>query len=90
MTFIGKHKEQPLFQAWLKEGFGTFLDVHVKCFANWASEPVHFIGSVAYHFQDELRAVCEAEGITVGAIIKKPIDGLASYHLKHILPALQS
>lgn len=90
MTFIGKHKEQPLFQAWLKEGFGTFLDVHVKCFANWASEPVHFIGSVAYHFQDELRAVCKAEGITVGAIIKKPIDGLASYHLKHILPDLQS
>ena len=51
---------------------------------------MHFIGSVAYHFQDELRAVCEAEGITEGAIIKKPIDGLASYHLKHILPALQS
>ncbi|MGB0171816.1 MAG: ATPase [Flavobacteriales bacterium] len=88
MTFIGKHKEQPLFQAWLKEGFQAFIDVHVKCFSNWQNEPVHFIGSVAYHFQEELRAVCDADGVTVGAIIKKPIDGLASYHLKHILPSL--
>ena len=88
MTFIGKHKEQPLFQVWLKEGFQAFVDVHVKCFSNWQNEPVHFIGSVAYHFQEELRSVCEADGVTVGAIIKKPIDGLASYHLKHILPSL--
>lgn len=90
MTFIGKHKEQPLFQSWLRQGFQAFIDVHVKCFVNWKEEPVHFIGSVAYHFQEELKAVCAESGITVGAIIKKPIDGLASYHLKHILPAIQS
>tara|TARA_X000000950_G_C13767174_1_gene599364 strand:- start:401 stop:1126 length:726 start_codon:yes stop_codon:yes gene_type:complete len=88
MTFIGKHKAQPLFQAWLKAGFEAFVDVHIKCFSNWREEPVHFIGSVAYHFQDELKAVCAERGVNVGAIIKKPIDGLASYHLKHILPAL--
>ena len=35
MTFIGKHKDQPLFQAWLREGFQAFVDVHVKCFSNW-------------------------------------------------------
>ena len=88
MTFIAKHKTDALFQSWLKEGFKAFVDVHVKCFDDWKTEPVHFIGSVAYHFQEELKAVCEAEGITVGAIIKKPIDGLAAYHLKHILPKL--
>jgi len=90
MTFIGKHKEQPLFQDWVREGFESFVDIHVKCFRNWSSQPVHFIGSVAFHFQEELRAVCESEGVTVGTIIKKPIDGLASYHLKHVLPSLQS
>ena len=89
MTFIGKHKSQPLFQEWLAEGFRTFLNVHVKCFAGWQNEPVHFIGSVAYHFQEELRAQCAKQGIEVGSIIKKPIDGLASYHLQHILPKLQ-
>ncbi len=89
MTFIGKHRSQPLFQAWLSEGFRAFLNVHVKCFDGWRNEPVHFIGSVAYHFQEELRAECAKDGMEVGSIIKKPIDGLASYHLKHILPNLQ-
>lgn len=90
MTFIAKHKAQPMFQAWLKEGFEAFVDVHVKCFSEWKTQPVHFIGSVAYHFQEELKAVCADEGVTVGAIIKKPIDGLAAYHLEHILPKLSA
>jgi glucosamine kinase len=90
MTFIAKHKAQPLFQSWLKEGFEAFVDVHVKCFSDWKTQPVHFIGSVAYHFQEELRSVCAEQGVTVGAIIKKPIDGLAAYHLEHILPKLKA
>lgn len=90
MTFIGKHKDEPLFKAWLSEGFRAFLDVHVKCFDGWSTEPVHFIGSVAYHFQEELRAECAKDGIELGQIIKKPIDGLAAYHLKHILPHVES
>ena len=61
----------------------------MKCFEGWQDQPVHFIGSVAYHFQEELRSECANAGIEVGAIIKKPIDGLASYHLKHILPTIQ-
>lgn len=89
MTFIGKHRDQPMFQAWLSEGFRAFLDVHVKCFEGWQDEPVHFIGSVSYHFQDVLKAECAKDGIEVGQIIKKPIDGLASYHMKHILPKVQ-
>ena len=89
MTFIGKHKDQPMFKQWLSDGFRAFIDVHVKCFNGWQDQPVHFIGSVAFHFQEELRAECAKDGIEVGSIIKKPIDGLASYHLKHILPKLQ-
>ncbi len=89
MTFIGKHRAEPMFKAWLIEGFRAFLDVHVKCFEGWKEQPVHFIGSVAYHFQEELRAACAEDGMEVGSIIKKPIDGLASYHLQHILPHLQ-
>ena len=90
MTFIGKHRNEPMFQAWVAEGFRAFINVHVKCFDGWNTEPVHFIGSVAYHFQDILKAECAKEGIEVGQIIKKPIDGLAAYHLKHIFSSLQA
>ena len=47
--------------------------------------PIHFVGSVAYHFQDALKKACSDRGYRVGNIIKKPIDGLAQYHVQFIL-----
>jgi glucosamine kinase len=85
MTFIGRHQEVPQIISLLEEGFQAFIDVHVKCYKNYKEVPVHFVGSVAYHFQLVLRHVCEREGISVGQIIKRPIDGLANYHVKYIL-----
>jgi N-acetylglucosamine kinase-like BadF-type ATPase len=85
MKFIGKHKDSELFKSWLVEGFGVFLDIHVKCFEGYQEMPVHFIGSVAFHFQDQLKEACEMRGIHLGNLIKKPIDGLAKYHLECIL-----
>lgn len=85
MTFIGRHQEVPQIISLLEEGFQAFIDVHVKCYDNYKEVPVHFVGSVAYHFQPVLRHVCEREGISVGQIIKRPVDGLANYHVKYIL-----
>ena len=49
--------------------------------------PIHFVGSVAYHFQDALNKACNDRGYRVGNIIKKPIDGLAKYHVDFIFKA---
>ena len=40
---------------------------------------------MAYYFQDALKRACEERGYRVGNIIKKPIDGLALYHVEFIL-----
>ncbi|MDE0871990.1 MAG: ATPase [Flavobacteriales bacterium] len=85
MTFIGRHQEIPQIISLLEEGFQAFVDVHIKCYENYQEVPVHFVGSVAFHFQSVLRHVCGREGIEVGKIIKRPIDGLADYHVKYIL-----
>tara|TARA_Y100001954_G_C15800419_1_gene599786 strand:- start:589 stop:1455 length:867 start_codon:yes stop_codon:yes gene_type:complete len=82
--FIGKHKEDPIIRNWLIDGFHAFLEVHVECFSNFREVPVHFIGSIAYHFREELIEACNKRGISVGNMIKKPIDGLAKYHLKYV------
>ena len=85
MTFLGRHKSNPFAQDWLDEGFKAFLDVHVACFEGASTMPIHFVGSVAYHFQDALKKACADRGYRVGNIIKKPIDGLAQYHVEFIL-----
>ena len=85
MTFLGRHKTDPFVLEWLDEGFKAFLDVHVACFEGAQDMPVHFVGSVAYHFQEALKKACADRGYRVGNIIKKPIDGLAQYHVQFIL-----
>jgi N-acetylglucosamine kinase-like BadF-type ATPase len=81
--FIGKHKNDPLIRQWLLDGFHAFLSVHVECFSNFKDVPVHFIGSIAYHFKEELIEACEERGMRVGNMIQAPIDGLADYHLTY-------
>jgi glucosamine kinase len=85
MKFIAKHRDADMVKTWLKDGFGAFLDVHVACFENYQQVPVHFIGSVAFHFSDDLTLACEKRGIQMGNLIKKPIEGLAKYHVECIL-----
>jgi len=43
---------------------------------------VHFVGSIAYYFQDILVEVSNNHRFTVGKIMRQPITGIASYHLK--------
>ena len=83
--FLGKHKSDPMIKQWLLEGFHAFLSVHVECYSNFKDVPVHFIGSIAYHFKNELVEACNQRGIRVGNMIKKPIDGLADYHVKNLI-----
>ena len=83
--FIGKHKSDPVIKQWLLEGFHAFLSVHVECYCNFKDVPVHFIGSIAYYFKEELIEACNQRGIRVGNMIKKPIDGLADYHVKYLI-----
>ena len=85
MKFIAKHKSADIVKEWLQDGFGAFLDIHVACFDNFKQMPIHFIGSVAYHFSEDLSLACEKRGMKMGNLIKKPIEGLAKYHLDCIL-----
>ncbi len=42
--------------------------------------PVHFIGSMANSYQDELNEAATLEGYTIGKIMKSPMEGLIAYH----------
>lgn len=42
--------------------------------------PVHFVGSLADNFADELKETAEALGMTIGKIETSPMRGLIDYH----------
>jgi N-acetylglucosamine kinase-like BadF-type ATPase len=46
--------------------------------------PVHFAGSIAYFSQDEIKAVAQEMGFTVGNFERRPIEGLVPFHTKNL------
>ena len=76
-----QNKELEYCQNLIRKGFDLFLDRHVLCFKDCFTTEVSFVGSIAALLASELEAVCLEKGLTVGQIIRKPIDSLANYHL---------
>lgn len=85
MRFIAKHKEHPFIDQMIYEGLREFIRIHVKCFSDYAEVEVNFIGSIGYFFADQLSRAAKDEGITLGTVTRKPIDGLVDYHLREIV-----
>ncbi len=83
-TFIAKHKTHPYFAKLLHNGFTHFIKEHILSYKNARQVPVHFVGSIAFYFQEELKTAAAACNITIGNIIQKPIDSLLEYHREYI------
>lgn len=80
VPFFARYREHIFIQKLLYGAFEEFVDRHVRKYRNHTSLPIHFIGSVAYHFQDFVRVVLEERALQPGNFIQKPIDNLAAFH----------
>lgn len=78
--FMSDQKKHFFIEKIVYESFCEFVDRHVRKYAGHLHVPIHFIGSVAYHFNDILKIVLEERMLLLGQIIKKPIENLAEYH----------
>ncbi|HRG59357.1 MAG TPA: ATPase [Bacteroidia bacterium] len=85
MKIFGIFKNSEYVKLTVSAGLRHFLENHVCCFGDHKKVPVHFIGSIAYHFEDLLKLEAKKLDIEVGNIIQKPIDGLVDYHLKYVI-----
>ncbi len=83
--FVHANISNPYLHGLVYECFYAFLDNHVCKYDKYKELPTHFVGSVAFHFQDILKRVSRDTGVKVGKIIKSPIDGLTHYHTQHAL-----
>ena len=82
MRFCSEHRDNQYIKDMITEGMYEFLNFHVCCYKNYREVPVHFVGSIAYHFEDILRKHCDNLHIKVGMITNKPVDYLMLYHMK--------
>ena len=78
--FVIVNKNEPYIQGLINKGLGLFIENQITQFDNAKELPIHFIGSISYFLKEELEAKLISYGLTLGKILKKPIEGLVSYH----------
>ena len=76
--FIGKHLDVPEVRQLVVENFRDFLRNNVKPYGR-PELPVSFVGSMAYHYESELREAVQLEGLVVGKILKRPGSSLVRF-----------
>ena len=79
-VFIGKHlADYHELNQLVIDNFRAFFRKNVSKYQH-SELPVGAVGSIAHHYQSQLRAAAALEGFRMGNIIKSPIDGLIAYH----------
>lgn len=78
--FLIQHKEEPFIKAIIEKAMQTFVDYYITQYDNAHEVPVHFVGSIAFYLKTELEEVLSKNGLKVGNVLRRPIDGLIEYH----------
>lgn len=77
--FLAQNLNIPSIHTLVLNSFKAFLLRNVMQY-KYQRMPVHFIGSVAFHYQEVLREAAEEMHINLGTILKSPMQGLIEYH----------
>jgi len=78
--YIRQNKKNPFILDLIHKTFKEFLDLVVEPLNPHKILPVHFTGSIAWFFKDELEDAVKKSGFILGRITQKPIEDLADYH----------
>lgn len=77
--FLTERKNHPWVNDLVKKGMHEFLELYVCGYERYEAMPVHFVGSIAFEFEDILRETGMARGLHIDKIMRKPIQGLTEY-----------
>ena len=72
--------DREYIEAMVAEGFREFFRHHVVCFAGYKTMPIHFVGSIAFHFKELLGKIAIESGCELGAVDKQPVYRLLDWH----------
>lgn len=77
--YIGRHLDNPLLEELVVDNFRQFFRRNIAPYQR-PDLPVHFVGSMAQHYRNQLLQAAAAEGYVVGRVMKSPLEGLVAYH----------
>jgi len=83
--FLSENIEAPEIANLVESGFSEFIVRNILQYEKAKELPIHFTGSIAYYFRDNLANVLNKYSLIPGHISREPLDGLTEYHLNNSL-----
>ena len=77
--FIHRHLSDDAVKQIVINNFRDFFRYNIRPYGH-PEIPVSCVGSIAWHFCDQLAEAAHAEGFTIGTVLRSPIEGLAKFH----------
>ena len=87
--FMIVHKDDPYMQTMIHEGLRRFIRHQLFQFNNAKDVPIHFVGSISYFLKDEVELILKEFDLTIGTVVKRPIDQLVKYHVNLLEKEMQ-
>ena len=76
-VYIGTLLRHPEVRDLVVQNFRDFIVRNIVPYQR-PDLPIGAVGSIAYYYRDQLAEAAQAEGYTLGTVLRSPIDGLAS------------
>ncbi|MBQ8158510.1 MAG: ATPase [Prevotella sp.] len=77
--YIKEHLDNPLLRDLVIQNFRQFFRSNISPYQH-PELPVHFVGSMAFIYREQLEQAAELEGFHVGRTLQSPMEGLVTYH----------
>ena len=77
--FLYNNREHPYVDSLLRRGFEEFFTRNIMHY-DYKRYSVGLVGSIAFHYREILKDVAKELGVSIGTIVKSPIEGLTNYH----------
>ena len=81
--FLINNKSNKYMRTLIDNGLDRFIRHQILQFEEAKEIPVHFVGSISYFLKDEIKSKLESYGLTMGNVVKRPIDKLVQFHSKN-------
>lgn len=78
--YIGTHLDNLELRRLIIENFRLFFRRNLLPYQR-KDLPVGVVGSIGWHYLEQLQEAAKAEGFSLGTVIKSPIEGLIRFHL---------
>lgn len=86
VPFLKEHIGHPGIRSLTVSCFEDFFRRNVNAYGR-KDCPVHFTGSIAFHFREELEKAASACGSQIGKIVPEPIENITDFHLQTVINA---